>query len=63
MNLVVDLQPIELEQDNNSKQSIEIPKNNERACPMCNMMTLKGMPGGRDATCINCGYKDPCCYD
>jgi predicted RNA-binding Zn-ribbon protein involved in translation (DUF1610 family) len=34
-----------------------------RECPECGMMTLKGMPGGRDATCVNCGYKDPCCYD
>ena len=45
------------------KERIEIPKNNERICPMCSLLTLKGMPGGRDATCTNCGYKDPCCYD
>ncbi|MDP4010791.1 MAG: hypothetical protein Q8P72_01015 [Candidatus Roizmanbacteria bacterium] len=34
-----------------------------RPCPECGMNTIKGMPGGRDATCKNCGYKDPCCYD
>jgi predicted RNA-binding Zn-ribbon protein involved in translation (DUF1610 family) len=34
-----------------------------RECPECGMNTIKGMPGGRDATCTNCGYKDPCCYD
>lgn len=34
-----------------------------RECPMCGLSTIHGMPGGRDATCLNCGYKDPCCYD
>ena len=34
-----------------------------RKCPECGMKSIKGMPGGRDATCKNCGYKDPCCYD
>ncbi len=34
-----------------------------RNCPECGQKTIKGMPGGRDATCTNCGYKDPCCYD
>jgi len=34
-----------------------------RNCPECGLKTIKGMPGGRDATCTNCGYKDPCCYD
>ncbi len=37
--------------------------NNVRECPECGFTTIKGMPGGRDATCTNCGYKDPCCYD
>lgn len=36
---------------------------NERMCPSCGFLTLKGMPGGGDSTCTNCGYKDPCCYD
>lgn len=36
---------------------------NLRKCPNCQLFTLKGMPGGRDSTCKNCGYKDPCCYD
>ena len=43
--------------------SDEKEDDNVRKCPECEMMTLKGMPGGRDATCKNCGYKDPCCYD
>ena len=38
-------------------------KNQIRECPECGFATIKGMPGGRDATCGNCGYKDPCCYD
>jgi uncharacterized paraquat-inducible protein A len=37
--------------------------NNLRKCPECGMETIMGMPGGKDATCKNCGYKDPCCYD
>ena len=40
-----------------------ISKNEKRACPECGLMTISGMPGGRDATCSNGGYKDPCCYD
>lgn len=35
---------------------------NMRSCPGCNG-TIFGMPGGRDAHCHNCGYKDPCCSD
>jgi hypothetical protein len=35
---------------------------NGRHCPQCGIVTY-GMPGGRDAHCINCGYKDPCCGD
>ena len=38
-------------------------KDNLRECPECGFPTIYGMPGGRDATCTNCGYKDPCCYD
>lgn len=38
-------------------------KNNERECPQCGFTTIKGMPGGADSTCKQCGYKDPCCYD
>lgn len=38
-------------------------RDNRRECPSCGEWTLKGMPGGRDAHCENCGYKDPCCYD
>jgi hypothetical protein len=34
-----------------------------RACPSCGLLTLVGMPGGRDAICKNCGFKDPCCGD
>ena len=41
----------------------QIMKNIVRPCPSCNEMSIKEMPGGRDATCKNCGYKDPCCYD
>ncbi len=36
---------------------------NLRECPSCQKQTLSGMPGGKDAICENCGYKDPCCYD
>lgn len=38
-------------------------KNNERECPQCGFTTIQGMPGGRDSTCKQCGYKDPCCTD
>ncbi|CAN5206103.1 hypothetical protein BH09PAT2_BH09PAT2_08840 [soil metagenome] len=38
-------------------------KPHSRECPSCGLTTIHGMPGGRDATCLNCGYKDPCCYD
>jgi len=43
------------------KKEYKTCKNNERACPRCFLVTIKGMPGGRDSTCYNCGYKDPCC--
>jgi predicted RNA-binding Zn-ribbon protein involved in translation (DUF1610 family) len=33
-----------------------------RPCPACGT-TIFGMPGGRDAHCPTCGYKDPCCSD
>lgn len=29
-------------------------------CPKCGEV-IGAMPGGRDATCKICGYKDPCC--
>lgn len=29
-------------------------------CPICEN-PMGDMPGSRDATCHNCGYKDPCC--
>lgn len=29
-------------------------------CPKCNE-TIGAFPEGRDATCVNCGFKDPCC--
>lgn len=35
---------------------------NARLCPSCGC-DLYGMPGGKDAHCENCGYKDPCCSD
>lgn len=35
---------------------------NERMCPFCGEHIF-GMPGGRDAFCSVCGYKDPCCSD
>lgn len=41
----------------------KIAKNYIRPCPSCNEMSIKEMPGGRDAVCKFCGYKDPCCYD
>ena len=44
-------------------QGLKACKPLSRECPMCGLTTIKGMPGGRDATCTNCGYKDPCCYD
>ncbi|MFO0704316.1 MAG: hypothetical protein U0525_06415 [Patescibacteria group bacterium] len=34
-----------------------------RPCPNCNEKSIKGMRGGPDSTCKNCGYKDPCCFD
>lgn len=42
---------------------VEDESDNLRECPECGLVTLKGMPGGKDAICDNCGYKDPCCYD
>ena len=48
----------------NNEQMLETPIDfNIRECPECGFTTIKGMPGGRDSTCENCGYKDPCCYD
>jgi hypothetical protein len=35
---------------------------NIRPCPQCSH-AMYGMPGGHDAHCANCGYKDPCCGD
>ncbi len=35
---------------------------NLRSCPLCGQ-TIFGMPGGRDAQCEQCGFKDPCCSD
>ncbi|MBP7832380.1 MAG: hypothetical protein KA035_01270 [Candidatus Levybacteria bacterium] len=29
-------------------------------CPVCETV-IGAFPGGRDATCKNCGFKDPCC--
>lgn len=29
-------------------------------CPVCDF-SMGDMPGMRDATCKNCGFKDPCC--
>lgn len=29
-------------------------------CPVCKM-PMGDMPGSRDAYCLNCGFKDPCC--
>ena len=34
-----------------------------RTCPFCKYNTIAGMAGSVHATCKNCGYKDPCCYD
>lgn len=45
------------------KNGFEIKSENERNCPECGLPSIFGMPGGRDAVCKNCGYKDPCCYD
>ena len=49
--------------DNDRSAQVEPHEYNLRPCPECGLETIKGMPGGRDATCANCGYKDPCCYD
>lgn len=38
-------------------------RQNIHRCPSCRMFSLKGMPGGRDAICKNCGFKEPCCGD
>lgn len=35
---------------------------NPRQCPSCGE-NIYGMPGGRDAHCHRCGFKDPCCSD
>lgn len=35
---------------------------NIRPCPYCET-EMYGMPGGRDAVCNNCGFKEPCCGD
>lgn len=31
-----------------------------QSCPVC-LEEMGDMPGSRDAVCINCGFKDPCC--
>ena len=46
-----------------SAKRARMTDNNLRNCPSCEFETLMGMPGGKDSTCRNCGYKDPCCYD
>ncbi len=46
-----------------NNQKINNYEENIRECPFCGLNSLKGMPGGRDSTCKNCGFKDPCCYD
>lgn len=35
---------------------------NSRLCHSCGA-SIFGMPGGMDAHCPICGYKDPCCSD
>jgi len=49
--------------DAQSTTNLDPKDSSLRECPECGLDTIKGMPGGRDATCENCGYKDPCCYD
>lgn len=49
--------------DQNIRENFDISKENLRECPSCGLVTLVGMPGGKDSICSNCGYKDPCCYD
>jgi len=29
-------------------------------CPLCGEK-ISALPGTRDSTCKNCGFKDPCC--
>jgi hypothetical protein len=43
------------------KKEVDDMRNDVRPCPACNFPNIKGMPGGRDAVCKNCGFKDPCC--
>ncbi len=43
--------------------NLELNEDNIRKCPFCGLNSLKGMPGGKDSICENCGFKDPCCYD
>lgn len=45
------------------KKLLRTANNNLRPCLYCGLATLIGMPGGRDSTCENCGYKGPCCYN
>lgn len=55
----------DLNQNTHTVEQVEVSDGdyNIRECPECGFTTIKGMPGGRDSTCENCGYKDPCCYD
>jgi hypothetical protein len=29
-------------------------------CPVCNL-PIGALAGSKEAICLNCGYKDPCC--
>jgi hypothetical protein len=60
MKKVIEFTPSEI--NHIEKQSYS-ERSDIRECPSCGMMSIKGMPGGADSTCKNCGYKDPCCYD
>lgn len=44
-------------------QNLPTVEDNQRECPSCQEITLSGMPGGKDAICKNCGYKDSYYYD
>lgn len=57
------IKAIEFFQNDLSKDKANENRENLRSCPECGKISLKGMPGGRDSVCYNCGYKDPCCYD
>jgi len=44
----------------NEGEIIESKSSEKRPCPVCGFL-IGVVAGSKDAICINCGFKDPCC--